>query len=202
MSGGEQMILFYSHACPHCRMLLETIQRHDNEKLVKLVCIEAVFKTGRSLPQIHSVPALMLYPVKQLLFGKSVFDYLLLPGKGRLLVSGAGPKKQEPQESNHEQQNASDPTAFSMSKSSLCDTYSCIDDDSQNEIGDVHRKYNWTSISDTFTPPMDISKFDMNHESRTKKELPDISEYQARRSMELSQQDLNLSSLPPAISGR
>jgi hypothetical protein len=180
-------------------MLLETIQRHDNDKKVKLVCIEAVFKTGRTLPQIHSVPALMLYPTKQLLFGKSVFDLLLLPGKGRLLVSGAGPKKQETQVSNH---TLSDPSAFSMSRSSLSDTYSCIDDESQNETGDVHRKYNWTSISDTFTPPLDTTKFDMNQESRTKKELPDISEFQARRSMELSQQDINLASLPPAISGR
>ena len=36
------MILFYSIHCLHCRMLLETISRHDTEKIVKLACIEDI----------------------------------------------------------------------------------------------------------------------------------------------------------------
>ena len=79
------MILFYSVFCNHCKMLLEHIKRYDKEKVIKLVSIDDLRSRNINIEsKIHSVPAFMILPSKELLFGKSVFDYLLLPGRGIL----------------------------------------------------------------------------------------------------------------------
>lgn len=80
------MILFYSDYCPYCRTLLEEIKRKDVRGQVRLVSIEALRAGGRALPpNIHSVPALLTLPDKNMMFGRPVFDYLFLPGSGKLL---------------------------------------------------------------------------------------------------------------------
>jgi hypothetical protein len=68
-------------------MLKETISTYDsNNELIKLVCIDVLRKKGQNIPsQIKSVPALFKIPNKEIIFGKDVFDYLLLPGSGILL---------------------------------------------------------------------------------------------------------------------
>lgn len=79
------MILFYSVYCNHCKMLLEHIKRYDKEKVIKLVSIDDLRNKNINIEsKIHSVPAFMILPSKELLFGKSVFDHLLLPGRGIL----------------------------------------------------------------------------------------------------------------------
>jgi len=66
-------------------MLIETIKNKDKEKTIKLVCVEVFKSNGKNVPsQIHSVPALITLPNKNILFGKDVFDYLLSPSKGKL----------------------------------------------------------------------------------------------------------------------
>lgn len=80
------MLLFYSAHCAHCKMLLETVQRSDPDgRLVKRVSIDALRAAGKAIPPaVHSVPALMLMPDKRWLYGKHVFDHLLMPGRGAL----------------------------------------------------------------------------------------------------------------------
>lgn len=86
------MLLFYSIHCAHCKMLLETIQRADAAgKIVKLISVEALRAAGKAIPPaVHSVPAMMLMPSKRWLYGKAVFDHLLMPGRGALVSSGGG----------------------------------------------------------------------------------------------------------------
>jgi hypothetical protein len=86
------MLLFYSAHCAHCKMLLETIQRADSAgKIVKLISIEALRAAGKLIPPaVHSVPAMMLMPSKRWLYGKMVFDHLLMPGRGALVGGASG----------------------------------------------------------------------------------------------------------------
>ena len=72
------MILFYSVFCNHCKMLLEHIKRYDKEKIIKLVSIDDLRNQNINIEsKIHSVPAFMILPSKEILFGKAVFDHLL-----------------------------------------------------------------------------------------------------------------------------
>lgn len=85
------MILFYSVHCKHCSMLLDSVRRMDANGAVKLMNIESLKHTHPNVyQQLNAVPALMLLPSKEILYGKSVFDYLLLPARGKLVSSGAG----------------------------------------------------------------------------------------------------------------
>lgn len=204
-------------------MLLETLQRHDANNIIKVVCVESVYKAGKTLPKVHAVPALMVFPQKTLIFGKEVFDFLLLPGKGVLLMPAKPRASSGGSMQNQSQDNAAEPSAFNMMSRGLSDNFAALEDDplhdSYNQAGDAHRLYNWTPISEhsdisdatfvTGSAPSQPSAskpptpdFSMNTESRTKKELPDLSEYKARRDMELTQTDLNISQLPPSLSGR
>lgn len=88
------MILFYSVSCKHCQMLLDSVQRLDAKGMVKKVLVEDLRQTHPKVySQLQMVPALMLLPSKELLYGKAVFDYLLLPTRGKL-VGGAGREEQ------------------------------------------------------------------------------------------------------------
>jgi hypothetical protein len=81
------MILFHSIYCEHCKQLLEAILRHDTNKIIKIVSIEVIKENGYNLDNnIHSVPCLYFKISKDFIYGKAVFDYLLLPGRGKLLV--------------------------------------------------------------------------------------------------------------------
>jgi hypothetical protein len=189
-------------------MLLETISRHDGEKQIKLVCIEDLKNKGKSLGQVHSVPALLILPEKNLLFGKHVFDYLLLPGRGKLVAGNTGnTNEQKKVEGDIAQtgQSASEPvnlepSAFNMGRG-YGDNYSMIDDEQCNSTGENFKLYMWTSLDNA---PNDIMSENvvMNAESRAKKEIPDINEFKARRDFELNQKDLNTNNMPPTISGR
>jgi hypothetical protein len=67
---------------------LETIQKHDKNKTVKTVSIDTLRSMQKPIdPKIHSVPALLLLNTKEYIFGKAVFDYLLLPNRGILFAS-------------------------------------------------------------------------------------------------------------------
>ena len=82
------MILFYSIGCNHSKMLLDNVSRYDKDKKIKLVPIDELKKQNINIEtKIHTVPAFMILPSKEILFGKDVFDYLLLPGRGILCSS-------------------------------------------------------------------------------------------------------------------
>ena len=78
------MILFYSDYCHHCKMLIDSVNRLDTNKTIKLYNIDQYARPA----QVKSVPALLLLPARDLLYGKQVFDHLLLPGRGLLVASG------------------------------------------------------------------------------------------------------------------
>lgn len=197
------MILFYSEHCPHCRMLLDTIQRHDTRGLIKLVSVEGLRAAGKNIPrQIHSVPALTLEQGKVILFGKQVFDYLLLPGSGKLLMNVGPTTTDSPNTVNTSPQEyiESEPMAYSMSSGmSLSDAFAPIDSSdiaTADSKGLDDRSYSWTMINE----PMNVSvnpEKPVAEETRTKKGLPDIDTIRAQRELDLKQNDISTTSLPP-----
>ena len=156
------MILFYSVYCNHCKMLLEHIKRYDKEKIIKLVSIDDLrIKNIKIETKIHSVPAFMILPSKELLFGKAVFDHLLLPGRGILTttqntrmdktgIAGAvGGNSSEPAENNiipltNTSEHDDGPLAFTLNATSFSDNFSIIEDETK-ELND--KNYKWDFIT-------------------------------------------------------
>ena len=160
------MILFYSVFCNHCKMLLEHIKRYDKERAIKLVSIDDLRSRNINIEsKIHSVPAFMILPSKELLFGKSVFDYLLLPGRGILcstqstrldkVVSsendiiplantGNGTLGGGATASTYAVSEDSEPMAFTLNTASFSDNFSIIEDETK-ELND--KNYNWDFIT-------------------------------------------------------
>lgn len=191
-----QMILFYSEYCNHCRMLLDTIKRHDSKSLIKLVCVESLVRSGRKVPaQIHSVPAMILEN-KSMMFGKQVFDYLLLPGRGILLTQSASS-----QATNGVSEQSSDgPSAYSLG-SAHSDQFSMIEGEGMDGLFD--RSYVWTTITDKHVSLNPMENMPLQEETRSKKELPDINTIREQRQNELQMEShLNISALPPPTSTR
>ena len=154
------MILFYSVYCNHCKMLLEHIKRYDKEKIIKLVSIDDLRAKNIGIEsKIHSVPAFMILPSKELLFGKAVFDHLLLPGRGILcstqntrldktgLGSGTGDNDIIPLANTDGGKGGADdgePLAFTLNSASFSDSFSNIEDDTK-ELSD--KNYKWDFIT-------------------------------------------------------
>lgn len=197
------MILFYSDFCPHCRMLLDTIERHDSQKLIKVVSIEVMRAQGKRVPpQITAVPALVLMPSKTVLLGKSVFDYLLLPGKGKLLTSvGAQPSGGNPEVPGVQPSDPQEPAAYSISSGGLSDAFAPIDHNmtvAESVLDGLDdRSYNWSSIAVEKEQVSVFANTPFQEETRNKKMLPDLDSIKTQRDMELTQSDLNTTQLVP-----
>jgi len=154
------MILFYSVFCNHCKMLLEHLKRYDKEKIIKLVSIDELRSKNINIEsKIHSVPAFMILPSKEILFGKAVFDHLLLPGRGILCstqstrldksASGTGTGGDNdvlmPLANTGSGVGGEDePLAFTLNTASFSDNFSIIENDTQ-ELND--KNYNWDFIT-------------------------------------------------------
>ncbi len=152
------MILFYSVFCNHCKMLLEHIKRYDKEKIIKLVSIDELRSKNINIEsKIHSVPAFMILPSKEILFGKAVFDHLLLPGRGILCstqstrldksgvgTGGAGGENEMMPLTNTSSDKEDEPLAFTLNTASFSDNFSIIENDTQ-ELND--KNYNWDFIT-------------------------------------------------------
>ena len=154
------MILFYSVFCNHCKMLLEHLKRYDKEKIIKLVSIDELRSKNINIEsKIHSVPAFMILPSKEILFGKAVFDHLLLPGRGILCstqstrldksASGTGIGGDNdvlmPLANTGSGVGGEDePLAFTLNTASFSDNFSIIENDTQ-ELND--KNYNWDFIT-------------------------------------------------------
>lgn len=219
------MILFYSDYCKHCRMLLDTIKTYDKQNTVKLVCIEGL---KNPLPQIHSVPA-MVIENKKLIFGKEVFDYLLLPRSGKLMGGNGGMpgdpppmqiqnrpmlsgppltggfnqgQTQLPGQTPGPKSEPGEPMAFSIGGGGLSEAFSSISD-TPDDVNGMHddRAYMWTQL-DATQQEMPTIQYDQNADARTKKELPDLAAFAAQRELDLGRSEVNTTTLPPAISGR
>ena len=179
------MILFYSVFCNHCKMLLEHIKRYDKEKIIKLVSIDDLRSKNMNIEtKIHSVPAFMILPSKELLFGKAVFDHLLLPGRGILCSSqntrldkptggasgaggsggGAGTGETDIIPLANTSENDNEPLAFTLNSASFSDNFSIIEDETK-ELND--KNYKWDFITNDNNLSDGIQNININSDDTT-----------------------------------
>ena len=179
------MILFYSETCQHCSVLLDTIKLHDNKKTIKLVVIDGIINKIRH--KIKAVPALMFIPSKEIIYGKAVFDYLLLPNRGYLFTNNKNTReKPEPNLSSlippisiNEPKEPDEPLSFSLGAISS-DIYSDITDDNINSMNiNKDRIYKWEAIDNPTSN--ELPKMTKIDSERTQKTLPSIDELQKQR---------------------
>lgn len=191
------MILFYSAYCNHCSMLLEHIKRYDKNKSIKIVSIDELrTKNIKIDSKIHSVPALVLMPSKEILFGKSVFDHLLLPGRG-VLCGGQNTRVESKKENSIDVpdsninnptldiNNDNEPAAFSLSGFTLSDTFSNIDDNIETI---VDKNYNWDYISDDKGEQSNhtiVTDNVINNTTEKKSTLPTLEELMQQREKDI-----------------
>lgn len=209
----NSLLLFYSINCGHCRMLLESIKRHDTQKIIKSVCIETLLNENKLPDQVHSVPAMLIVSENKFLYGKQVFDHLLLPGSGTLVQSeqkqnginlknndtSSTPNSIAPNNLNNTF-DPDEPLGFAISLNGMSDGFALIETN-DNDFGNSDRMYNWTPIDDG--PAKEIVSLDVNQEVRSKKELPSLSDLQEKRSLDLNRSDnINPNLMPGAISAR
>lgn len=185
------MILFYSEYCQHCKILLETIKKHDKNNTIKLISIDILRSLKKPIdPKIHSVPALMIVNTKEYLFGKAVFDYLLLPNRGVLFSCNSTREdknlKDIKTDMNQQTKASNDvvgePSAFSLGAISA-ETFSSIND----ELNMMHDKnYIWDTIDgSTSTPHIDVNSSVQTDESDKKKKLPSVEELMKQRANDI-----------------
>lgn len=189
------MILFYSISCQHCSILLETIKKHDTKKTIKLVCIDT--KISILKDKIKSVPALMFLPTKEIIYGKAVFDYLLLPSRGYLFANNNTREKQNttnnssmnsPVPLNTENKN-DEPSSFSLG-SVLADNYSNIDDDNINSMNinkDKLYKWDFVDMNNTNENESMENKYKEFASRGDSKKLPSLEELTKERDSIFSQ---------------
>jgi hypothetical protein len=180
------MILFYSDTCQHCAVLLDTIKRHDTKKTIKLVVIDAI--VNKISHKIKAVPALMFMPSKEIIYGKAVFDYLLLPNRGYLFANSNTREKQEVSSSINspiplnKQENIDEPMSFTLGAISS-DNFSNITDDNINSMNiNDDKLYKWGIVSDDTNNTNNTNNNTSQLESeKTSKKLPSIDELQKQR---------------------
>jgi hypothetical protein len=188
-------------------MLLDTIKRHDVQKTIRLLSVEALRAVGKLPSVIHSVPALMTPADKKVMFGKTVFDFLLLPGSGILLKS-----QESKSEASHGGIGSIDgePSAFSLGSGSS-DLFSPFAADDNAKVDDItfgDRLYTWTNFNDTTLSaslaPTNGSDVPYQEETRGKISLPDIEYIKQQRDMDLrgGEPVVNLANMPQATPTR
>jgi len=190
------MILIYSEYCQHCNILIETIKKHDKNNIVKKISVDLLRNEGYQIQEIiHSVPALLvkedinITDKKDILFGKQVFDYLLLPNRGALftidnntrLNKDTKDSKQENININDNNENSDEPIAFSLG-SSMSDNFSSLDEESDNLLKD--KNYKWDLLenynNENFDP-VSINPISSTSDNSDKK-LPSLEELLNKRS--------------------
>lgn len=192
------MILIYSNQCKHCNILIETINKHDTNNIIKKISVDTLRINGYNIDSmIHSVPALVLLQkdkdeIEQILYGKQVFDHLLLPNRGALFNKENNTrlnkeKKDQINDNNIINNNHDDddgPSAFTLG-ASLSDNFSSLDDNSDNLLKD--KQYNWNLLDNNIEN--DNKNLSINPVSSTldkeENKLPSLEEMMNRRSKEI-----------------
>jgi hypothetical protein len=184
------MILFYSETCQHCSILLETIKRHDTKNSIKLVAVDSIINKIRH--KVKAVPALMFLPTKEIIYGKAVFDYLLLPNRGYLFTNNSTREKQETASNpsmdimkSPKPTTEIEPAAFTLGAVSS-DNFSSIDDDNINSMNVKDDKiYKWCVIDDIDKkldqPSTTITNGTNTKDTSSTKKLPSLDELQKLR---------------------
>ena len=167
------MFLFYSDSCSHCTMLIETLKTLDKQKIIKLISIDYL-KSNQIIfdHRITHVPAMLLPDVNKILFGKDVFDHLLLPGKGVLLNPNIT-------SNTSEITDLSEPSEPSGIDSFISQSYENIDDTDNYLTGPVtiwEKLDGKTEKIETNTKPIGNIDTEKSH-----KQLPSLAEIQKMR---------------------
>jgi len=177
------MILFYSEFCQHCNVLLETISRHDKDKKIKTVSIDLLRTLNKPIdPKIQSVPALLLLNTKEYLFGKAVFDYLLLPNRG-VLFSGQSSREDKKLEStlnnpsDSSKESIDEPLSFSLG-TIMSDKFSPID---ENENSLSNNNYSWDIINEAESTISQETIDKFSNDDSNKKNLPSMEDIMKQR---------------------
>jgi len=178
-------------------MLIDNIKRYDVDKKIKLVSIDELLAKNINIEnKIHSVPAFMILPSKELLFGKEVFDHLLLPGRGLLYQAQNTRLENKPitnaenTDNNINSNNTipivpkteeGEPLPFTLKSFNFSDNFSPIDD-CETELKD--KNYNWDFISNdkNITDGVKNASITTNSSFDEKKDkLPSLEELQKLR---------------------
>lgn len=190
------MILFYSEYCKHCSILLDSIKRHDTKKTIKLVSIDNI-RSNKNMDitkLISNVPSLMFLPSKEIISGKAVFDYLLLPNRGYLFTNIINTRDKEKDKEMKDPitslnspipinnlEKEGEPLAFSLGCISS-DKFSDITDDNMASINiNSDKVYRWTTISDNDDSNSNNDLLNKKYEEEKKKTLPTLEELQKQR---------------------
>jgi hypothetical protein len=140
------MILFYSEYCQHCTVLLDTIKRFDKTNIIKMISVDTLRSLQMPIDhKIKCVPALYIMESKKFLFGKEVFDHLIL--KNKLSFAGETTrdhkKNKDSLNINNANNNVEQPQAFALGAISA-EYFSSIDD-ANSMISD--KNYKWDLLS-------------------------------------------------------
>jgi len=174
-------------------MLLEHIKRYDKEKIIKLVSIDDLRNQNYNIEsKIHSVPAFMILPSKELLFGKAVFDHLLLPGRGilcgsqntRMDKTGIGGSSTTTGgtvdndviplvNTNTNSDTEEGPLAFTLNTASFSDKFSIIEDETM-VLND--KNYNWDLVTNDNNISDGIPNMNNNDDSKNNKNIQSMEE--------------------------
>lgn len=180
------MMLFYSNHCTSSKLLMDNIKRYDAMRYFKLINVEQYMANGYNMPpQIHSVPSIMFIDTKTVLYGKQVFDYLLLPKKGFLLnlvspASGSGGASGSTSKPPVTSVGGSEPISFNLNSGGGSESFSFIDDTSV----DVERSYGWCGVDEQIT--IHTPEENSSGES-SKKKMLDIAALKSQRELDIQQ---------------
>lgn len=162
------MLLFYSNQCSHCTMLIETLKTLDKQKQVKLVSVDYL-KSNQIIfdARITHVPAMLLPDFNKIIFGKEVFDHLLLPGKGVLL---------KPNNTTQSTVDLSEPSGID---SYISQSYENIDENDNYLTGPVTIWENLDTPTNVIQP--DVKPIGNTDTEKSHKQLPSLAEIQKMR---------------------
>lgn len=165
------MLLFYSNQCSHCTMLIETLKTLDKQKLVKLISVDYL-KSNQIIfdARITHVPAMLLPDFNKIIFGKEVFDHLLLPGKGVLL---------KPSNTTTQSTSVLDSSEPSGLNSYISQSYENIDENDNYLTGPVTIWENLDTQTNVIQP--DIKPIGNTDTEKSHKQLPSLAEIQKMR---------------------
>tara|TARA_B100001758_G_scaffold29470_1_gene20859 strand:- start:14883 stop:15350 length:468 start_codon:yes stop_codon:yes gene_type:complete len=150
-------------------MLIETLKTLDKQKQVKLISVDYL-KSNQIIfdARITHVPAMLLPDFNKIIFGKEVFDHLLLPGKGVLLKP-----------SNGTTQSAVDLSEPSGLDSYISQSYENIDENDNYLTGPVTIWENLDEKTNVIQP--DIKPIGNTDTEKSHKQLPSLAEIQKMR---------------------
>jgi hypothetical protein len=155
-------------------MLIETLKSLDKQKQIKLISIDYL-KSNQIIfdARITHVPAMLLPDINKIIFGKEVFDHLLLPGKGVLL------KPNNVTTTNTQSTSVLDSSEPSGIDSFISQSYENIDDNDKYLTGPVTIWENLdmqTNVIQSDIKPIGNTDTEKNH-----KQLPSLAEIQKMR---------------------